>query len=689
MSTKNVCSHPVGSLANRFVSDCLRTRAFFIVLLPFLFSMAPNCRAQTLDQYGGRTDLKCANATGWFHTEKIGNRWWLCTPAGNAFFMQGVEQVVPSVDNTYKTQILAKYGDEQNWSIETNQRLLSWGFNTLATGAYFGSLPTAIDSKFPRDALGLRSQAVKMPFTASIRPAFYSMVNPVMGNGKRLLSEPVKNVLYGHSPYYHGWVSPGGVSDYFDTNVGAWLAASLQIGYVWNSLKSSPFANYLIGITSDDGDEMNGFSTSTDFPTIPPGRNNLNLSMMVAAMSPVQTANSHLGWVYTNTTVHTKAALHDFLLQKYGTVAAFNSAWGSNYTTFDSSGTTVSGEVIGTGNGSALTFTHTLANLQPSRFSVQLLVDGIPVGGDTGGGDIFGPDLTGHINYKSGLLILIFKPGHAPARSTNVSVNYIRNGWEIGTGFMDEDDRPSHQSWMGDGWIYMNDAKPDVKADMNAFLEQMAAQYFKTCHDQLKTVFPHILYLGPDSLGTRGDPPPASVLQAAGQYMDAALLNGISPFSQAQLDYIEANFGKPFFGGFYSNANPDSALQTINPTAAPPNGFPTQAARGQAYANYITGLLADKSSDGVYPYIGVTFWELTDYWGEKTNWGIVTHHDNAYDGNEDVNSSIQCSSPLEKYACGGEKRNYGDVISWLKKANHLWLVVANSASAASRRAAVR
>ena len=648
------------------------------LLLVLLSGFASPGQSQTLDRYGGRTDLKCTHATGWFHTEEIGSRWWLCTPAGNAFFMQGVEQVVPNIDSTYQNRIVSKYGSMMAWTVATNQRLLAWGFNTLATGAYLGSLPTAIDAKFPPDAHGLRSQPVKMPFTLSIRPAYYAMVNPLIGTvaSTRLLTEPVKNMLYGHSSFYTGYVAPGGVADYFDTNIGTWLDDILQAsGTIWKSLETSPYANYLIGITSDDGDEMNGMSAGPDFPTNPPGHNNFNLSMMVAAMSPVQTANSHLGWVYTNTTVHTKAALHDFLLQKYGTVAALNSAWGSNYTTFDSSGTPVSGEVIGTGNGSTLTFTHTLAKLQPSRFSVQILVNGIPVAGDTGNGAVFGPTLaSGTISYTMGKLSITFASGSAPAVGAPITLNYIQNGWEIGTGFLDEDDRPSHQSWMGNDWTYMNNANPNVKTDMNAFLEQMATQYFKTCHDGLKAVFPNILYLGPDSLGTYADPPPAPVLRAAGQYLDAAVLTGMSPFTQAELDYIEANFGKPFFGGFYSNANPDSALQTINPTAAPPNGFPTQAARGQAYVNYINGLLADKSSDGASPYIGVTFWELTDNWGEKTNWGIITHLDNAYDGHEGVTATVTCSSPLQAFSCGGEQGNYGDVITSVRQANLFWIL---------------
>jgi len=634
-----------------------------------------NSLGVTLDQYGGREDINCANATGWFHTEKIGSRWWLCTPAGNAFFMQGVEQVVPSVDNTYKTKIFAKYGDEQNWSIETNQRLLSWGFNTLATGAYFGSLPIGIDSKFPLDSNGLNSQPVKMPFTLSVRPAFYSMTNPVVGTGSRLLTDPVKNMIYSHSSQYTGYNPPGGIADYYDPNIGVWMNRDFGAVYPFDTLLTSPYANYLIGITVDDADEMFGFSAGPDFPTNPPGANNVNLSMIVATMSPVQTANSQQGWVYTGTAMQTKTAMQAFLSSKYSTVNALNTAWGSNYTTFGSSGTTVTGEIIGTGNGSTLTFTHTLAKLQPSRFSVQILANGTPVAGDTGNGNVFGPTLaSGTVSYTTGTLSITFASGNAPAVGASITANYIQNGWEIGTGFLDEDDRPSHQSWMGDDWIYMNNANPNVKADMNAFLGQMAAFYFKTCHDQLKAAFPNILYLGPDSLGTHAVPPPGPVLQAAALYMDLPILNGLYPFTQAEMDYIAKYFGdKPYIGGFYSMANPDSALSAY-PNVNTVTGFQTQSARGQAYYNTVQQMLSSATtSAGSSPYAGIVFWEYIDNWSEKDNWGMVTHLDNAYDGHEDTTAAVSCSFPLQAYACGGDTRNYGDIITWLRNANLFWI----------------
>jgi len=64
-----------------------------------------------------------------------------------------------------------------------------------------------------------------------------------------------------------------------------------------------------------------------------------------------------------------------------------------------------------------------------------------------------------------------------------------------------------------------------------------------------------------------------------------------------------------------------------------------------------------------------------DMWSEKTNWGLVSHFDNAYDGHEAVTGTVPCSPPLQKYSCGGESANYGDYLTKVKEANRLWLSI--------------
>src|SRR5271155_2193297 len=142
------------------------------LLLALVLGAAALVQAQTLDKYGGRTDKTCASAKGWFHVEKIGNRWWFCTPLGNAFFMQGV-YVVDYSDAKYRPLISKKYGSVATWAVGSENRLLSWGFNSLNLYASLHVVPFATDSSYPMDANGLHSIPIKLPFLTQIRPAYY------------------------------------------------------------------------------------------------------------------------------------------------------------------------------------------------------------------------------------------------------------------------------------------------------------------------------------------------------------------------------------------------------------------------------------------------------------------------------------------------------------------------------------
>ena len=53
------------------------------------------------DAYGGRLDDQALHRTGWFHTQKMGDRWYLVTPDGHAFFSLGVNAVASDGGRSY------------------------------------------------------------------------------------------------------------------------------------------------------------------------------------------------------------------------------------------------------------------------------------------------------------------------------------------------------------------------------------------------------------------------------------------------------------------------------------------------------------------------------------------------------------------------------------------------------------
>ena len=130
------------------------------------------------DEFGGWAEGPQLEATGFFRTEKVDGRWWLVTPSGHLFFSMGMNCVntgdstfitqredwfeglpprddpgfapcysetsgahsmaervggIGTLFNFYRANLIRKYGDPWNdrWIDVANQRLVSWGFNTL------------------------------------------------------------------------------------------------------------------------------------------------------------------------------------------------------------------------------------------------------------------------------------------------------------------------------------------------------------------------------------------------------------------------------------------------------------------------------------------------------------------------------------------------------------------------------
>jgi hypothetical protein len=86
------------------------------------------------DQYGGWKGLT-GTATGYFHTQQIGSKWWLITPEANVFWVTGIMAVTYewSSMHDYQAAILAKYpSDTQNrFKQAARDRLKGWFCNCI------------------------------------------------------------------------------------------------------------------------------------------------------------------------------------------------------------------------------------------------------------------------------------------------------------------------------------------------------------------------------------------------------------------------------------------------------------------------------------------------------------------------------------------------------------------------------
>jgi hypothetical protein len=523
--------------------------------------------ADELDRYGGIVRIHSARGrTGQWRVEKFGKRWLYVTPEGHGFWSLGVFDVAPGGN------AIAKYGDQnQAWGPPTVRRLRSWGFNTILDHYNLWCHPVARHDQWPGD----RTQPEKMPAVGFVDGASY----PVR-NVSSLAPHPAKNIFNGiNTSYYKGYVAPS--TDPFDPNFSAWINAWMTFsGDLGPTYGTSP---WVIGFSLGETDYMWGFGagSTADFATIPPGHNSPHLGWIVLVISPTQSGNPTWKQTYKDTTVYAKQALKTFIQGRYASISALNSAWGSNYTTFDSAG-----------------------------------------------------------------------------------------GWGSGTGVLDEDGR---HRWVGN-WDTLSGETAEMKKDLNDFLLIYAQKFFQVQRDAVKKAFPNKMYLGPNVVGSWGTPPRRQILQAAGQYIDVFMTNvGTgSRDDQQRLDFLMQYLGdRPVASWLGFPANPDSAMyQSPNPPTY--LATTTQSIRGQEYdwmLNYFLNYTVTSTIPGVggvKPFVGLRWWGYADSWGEKTNWGLVSPTENAYDGKEAVTAA---GTDPWGYKTGGEARNYGNFIGAVQRAN--------------------
>lgn len=500
-----------------------------------------------LDQYGGYVDLPAPDgATGFFRVERIGNRWLFVTPDGHAFWMRAVYGVdITDGGQAYVEALKQKYNSPNEipwWTFATQavRRLRSWGFNAL--GEYHSpyALPVGTSGR-------TESNSERLPFIRSIR---------VSGSG---VSEGrFKSIIAGTDPaVYTGW--RGGIfADVFDPAFEAFareLASDARGEFTSPGLAESP---WLIGTTIDDANDTYGFGQRPE--ALP------------------SDAHPHLGWIAAVTaptqdgmTVYTKLAFRDFLRQKYQTLNALNTAWGSTYTSWDSDG-----------------------------------------------------------------------------------------GWPNGMGVLDESGR---NPWMGQDFDQLSDSAPQVKADLDEFLEVLAEQYFSVVAAAVRAYTPNHLVFSPAAMGAGARP---QILQAAGRHLD--VLQVWAPPDRLDLVKEASELsGKPVFIWSTFQAQNDSPF-VGQPGWGPAYDFSTQQARGQAYANHLQNLLTLQTADESYPVLGIDWWTWTDTVEEQggTNFGLVTSRDNAYDGNE---ATIDLGTDPWGYLTGGEELDYGNFLGPVSEAN--------------------
>lgn len=265
----------------------------------------------------------------------------------------------------------------------------------------------------------------------------------------------------------------------FETFIAGWIAGNFSDPAFFQS-------GFIKGLTFQDSGNAMGAPTNSGWMwnTVPTGRNDCHQAMLLLATSPVQGGSGNVlyggtpngpnafpgsgYYLYPDSQVYLKSrntltscdytntakicSLLEFLKAKYVTIGALNTAWGTSYTTFGSSGTVVTSETFGTGNGSQTSFTHSFTSGHIDPNSIQVYDNGTQIGFDCPTGQTSCPVSSGHGTFKgtniSGGTVLYSTGASAtltfsvaPANTHVISISYVHDGWgsTFGTGLMDED----------------------------------------------------------------------------------------------------------------------------------------------------------------------------------------------------------------------------------------------------------
>ena len=320
---------------------------------------------------------------------------------------------------------VAKYGSNAAAYEATLSRLKAWGFNTI------GPLSTVDAQPWQR--------TLKLPTIYVVRPGGYGLwanEHPEQV-GTLYQGQNIKELANGNSPFFVN-VTKNGMPDWGDlTRLGEALTFQLTKtgptapGGIADAINGNLNLDYLIGIAVDDSDQTWAYFTSVQynpFDTNPSETGAAYGGYLTAITSPIQQADIKHDFIYDlDQTVYVKKHWHDFLVAKYGTIGALNTAWGSTYTTFGSSATQVTQAFIGRTDGVAYYYTFRVPSgtLVPNSLRIYQDYTGntgmiagdcyhprwndlCNPGGGTTKGAVWGPTApAGTVNYSTGVITVV------------------------------------------------------------------------------------------------------------------------------------------------------------------------------------------------------------------------------------------------------------------------------------------
>ena len=166
------------------------------------------------DEYGGYMgDGKYGEATGYFYSKKVGDRWWTIDPLGYPFYRVACVQITHGSSPDQKKLTLAKYGDVAAWADSATDRVRELGFNSCGGWSDIDNLSKVEQPLAQTKVLSVLSRYASskgLNTSSGAGTDLYEGVLPVFDpEFESFADEWIKSSTAGYenSPYIYGWMS--------------------------------------------------------------------------------------------------------------------------------------------------------------------------------------------------------------------------------------------------------------------------------------------------------------------------------------------------------------------------------------------------------------------------------------------------------------------------------------------------
>lgn len=217
------------------------------------------------DKYGGYMGGEKYEATGFFYTKKIGDRWWTIDPLGYPFYRVACVQISHGSSPAQKKTTLAKLGSVAAWAKSATDRMWELGFNSAGGWSEIASL-SQVDNPIAQTAIlniaTTYGSEIGIPINAGGAAMAVADVIPSFDPYFAEYAEKrIRTVVtpYIDSPDVYGWMSDNEISQNFKMLDHALMLDYNNIRYVYSYATAWTFlylktgkANLSIGDVTDE-----------------------------------------------------------------------------------------------------------------------------------------------------------------------------------------------------------------------------------------------------------------------------------------------------------------------------------------------------------------------------------------------------------------------------------------------------